>query len=218
MKNLNDDSLSRRSFITLAALGSASLLVPSIALADTGANQELNAGGETGEIFMYPNMTPAEFEAMLRKQAEEEAARIIAEAEAKNPAGPTTRARPGYETVYESTRYVSSGYRNVSGQPSAGTYFPSGGYIYVSSTGGANISISVPAPWGSIGLSVPFGTKVNSGGFAIWVPGGRYSIAQQNATYACQPFTVWYTDSYGNRSVYRRSASATMYSSSYRYV
>lgn len=43
MKNLNDDSLSRRSFITLAALGSASLLVPSIALADTGANQELNA-------------------------------------------------------------------------------------------------------------------------------------------------------------------------------
>ena len=207
MKSTNDNSVSRRSFVTLAAIGGASLLVPSIALADTGADKGLNAGEMTGEIiFDYPDMTPAEFEAMLRKQAEKEAAEIIAQAEAENPSGPATRARPGYETVYESTRYVSSGYRNVSGQPAGGTYFQSGGYIYVST------------PWGSVGVSVPFGKKVSVGGYGVWVPGGRYYVVQQDATYACQPFTVWYTDSYGNRSVYRRSTSSTMYKHAFRYV
>lgn len=84
MKSTNDNSVSRRSFVTLAAIGGASLLVPSIALADTGADKGLNAGEMTGEIiFDYPDMTPAEFEAMLRKQAEKEAAEIIAQAEAE---------------------------------------------------------------------------------------------------------------------------------------
>lgn len=219
MKSTNDNLVSRRSFVTLAAIGGASLLVPSIALADTGADQGLNAEEMTGEtIFEYPDMTPAEFEAMLRKQAEKEASEIIAQAEAENSSGLATRARPSYETVYEPIQYVSSGYRNVSGQPAGGTYFQSGGYIYVTATGGANITISIKTPWGSIGISVPFGRKVDVGGYGVWVPGGRYSVVQQSATYTCQPFTVWYTDSYGNRSVYRRSSSSSMYSHAFRYV
>lgn len=193
-------------------------MVPGVAFADTGEVEEIASEENANLVFEHPEFSPNDYDVFLREQAENEVAELIAKAEGDGSSGISLYARPKYDTVYESTRYVSSGWCVLPGQPAGGTRFANGGYIYVNKTGGGNITISVKTGWGSVGVSVPFGKTVSVGGYSVWAPARRYVKAQQSSVYACRPYAIWYTDAYGKRTVYRRAVSSTMYSHQFRCV
>lgn len=89
--------------------------------------QEFIGEDNADVIFDHPEFSPNDYDVFLREQTENEVANLIAKAEKTDSPGISLYARPKYETVYESTRYVSSGWRALPGQPAGGTRFTNGG-------------------------------------------------------------------------------------------
>lgn len=123
--------------------------------------------------------------------------------------------------------YKSSGYRDVSGQPSGGYSFKApGGSISVSYTGGASITLSFgcPLPWGTVSFGCSFGRSngIGVGSMSQNIPGDghKYKVTLDNK-YKVMPYTVYYTNSRGQRSVYARKVSTPVivdYNFGYRRV
>lgn len=222
MKPINDTSISRRSFVSLAAAGSSLLFLPTIAFAQEGEESRgepadidnQNTVAE-GEVFAHPELSINDFDAMLQEQAEEEVAQFLAqkEEEISTKAGNYT-----YQTVYGTPLNVSTGYKYCSNQPSNGTKIAGGGSININTTGGPTVSISVtfPLPYGSFSVGCATGSKVGVGGVSVYIPSNGYYKVRVNNTYRTTPYVVYeIVKSTGSKRMISRGHSKYLYSSAY---
>lgn len=78
-----------------------------------------------------------------------------------------------YSTVLKTQNVVKV--VEPSGQPTEGYSFKNGGSVYVNTTGGLDISVSVSLTWGvaTLGLSTGYIPSNNVGGLAINIPAGN---------------------------------------------
>lgn len=78
-----------------------------------------------------------------------------------------------YSTVLKTQNVVKV--VEPSGQPTEGYSFKNGGSVYVNTTGGLDISVSVSLTWGvaTLGLSTGYIPSNNVGGLAINIPAGK---------------------------------------------
>ncbi len=213
---LTHPNLSRRSFIATSALVVSGLLVnPSSALADASAGEdysELFKYMTEAGIFDFSGLSEEEINRMLLLQAQYESSQLLLTLDVDGSAQQSiARARPGYSNVYSSPVKKSSGFRDVGNQPRDGfSYNTSGSSVTVLTSGGPSISLAFgfPAPWGTITIGVSFATYRSGavGGYNVGIPGDgkRYKV-QANIVYESTPYTVYYTDSAGKKSVYKRT-------------
>lgn len=210
MGAFNGVDITRRAIITTAAVGGISLLIPNRLLALEIPRSEQ----EQIDYLVRPDLTESEFEILLRKRAETEAAQIIEQA--LKSSGDSVRAsgRPSYDTVYGSVKNKSTGRHDVAGQPAGGVQIAGGGSIFVSPSGGGSVSVSVPLPGGlgNLNVSIPKAKRsLSVTGYAVNISGSGFYKATANATYKIQPYVVYETKN-GKRKVYAKLASSTLYS------
>lgn len=204
--NNSNTILSRRSVVGLGA-SMLSLFIPSTAFAVNPITQMADlpcSRSISSTPYVFVGHSVEETESFISSVAQKESDCFIKECGFIDDSGIEKRGRPYYETEYGDTQNTSSGYRYITSD----TYsFSHGGLLYFSPSGGPNISISFSFPakfGGTIGVSVSFGKKVTGpSGVGVNIPGGQvpYKV-QLNNTYASKPYTVYYIDAYGNRSVY----------------
>lgn len=225
MTNLDNNAkqaslrLSRRSFVASSALLISGLLVnPSLAFADTGVDEDYSELFEymtEAGVFDFSGLPEAEISRMLLLQAQYESSQLIATLNASEGVRKgISRVRPGYSNVYSSPVKQSSGFRDVGNQPRDGfSYNTAGSSVTILTSGGPSISLTFgfPSPWGTTAIGVSFATYKSGavGGYNVGIPGdgNRYKI-KANIDYESTPYTVYYTDSNGKRSVYKRTHTA----------
>lgn len=207
MSAMKDLSITRRSIIAAAALGSLSLVAPHAALADESKSDVV-------EFPAFPEMSETEIDAIVHRHAEEEAARIIEEAMSSDDAAfYATRGRPSYSTVYGDVYMKASGWHDVAGQPPGGVHIDGGGEIHVNTSGGGSVSVSVPLPHGlgNVGVSIPLASRGWSAtGYAVLIDGVGFWKATANIEHKVQPFVVYETVD-GVKKVYKKAASNTFF-------
>lgn len=198
--------LSRRTLFSLGILGAANAIMPTAAVAQQAIEplKSTTFPPNTPTVpYIFLNHSNREVEDFLDALAAKEAAEIIKHAHETVSSSVLAKGKPYYETVYGSTVTSESGYRRIT---TRGYAFSTGGTLYFELSGGANISIgfSIPASFGgSISVSVSFGRQVSSPGIGVTIPGGNIPYGVElNNTYSTKPYTVYYIDAYGNRSVY----------------
>lgn len=209
MKQNVNNGVTRRTAIAAAAVGGISLLLPKEVLA---ANISFSDQNQI-EYFVRPDLSESQFDALLREQAEAEAAEIIKQALASYETGERANGRPTYDTVYGSVVNKSTGWHDVAGQPPGGVNISGGGAIFVSPSGGGSVSVSVSLPGGvgSIGISIPKARhSVSATAYAINISGSGFYKAEANVTHRIQPYVVYETK-YGVRRVYAKMATNTFY-------
>ena len=212
----NEAGMSRRAFVAASALVVTGLaLQPSWAFANTveGARFEELRGYLTPDgIYDFSGLPRTEIDRLLLLQAESESAQIIGQALADGPkTGIVPFARPSYSNVYGSPVKASTGARDVGGQPSGGYSANSPFSVGVALSGGPNITVGFgfPSPWGSTNISISFAASKGQGvasAVNVSMPGdNRRRKVKMNLEYESIPYTVYYTDSSGKKSVYRRA-------------
>ncbi len=161
---------------------------------------------------MSSALSPEDMDLLLQAKAEQEAQKIIAEAEAafdaEQPSASST-SRPTYSTVYGKPKIVYTGSREVAGQGKWGTKIDGGGSVYAAFSGGgtASVTVSFAAPFGSMGVSLPLPkmTTAALAGVSVSIPGdGHWYKIYLNVSYEIKPFVV-YEKKNGKKSVYRKS-------------
>lgn len=229
--------MDRRQFFGLSVVAASRLLfsdldTPSLALAqDLNLVNELNTSVApnylTIDTFDCVGMSSNQIEMALQSIAQKEAQQFVESDISTAESMGILRVRPKYDTVYDKPVAKSSGYRDVSGQPAGGYSFKSpGGSISVSYTGGANISLSFgcPLPWGTVSIACSFGRSNGIGveSMAQFIPGDGHSYkVTLNNKYNVLPYTVYYTNASGVRSVYAHKVSSPVivgYAFGYRKV
>lgn len=218
MDKLLSEQMSRRVF-----LASAALLIPSFAIQPRLAFADEAGGDEYAELFLYRTETgifnfsslpQADKDRLLLLQAEYESSRLIAELEmADGMSLGMARTRPKYSTVYSKAVKKNSGFRDLPNQRKNGYSFEKDSQVIISLVGGPNITLSFgfPSPWGTTSLGVSFATARSSSAivaYGITIPGDkkRHKI-QLNLQYESIPYTVYYTNSSGKKSVYKRAVT-----------
>lgn len=77
-----------------------------------------------------------------------------------------------------------------SGQPTGGTRFPTGGGLYVNTSGGKSVSVGLSVSWGRVNASVSLGkagTKSSVGGVFLTAPNKKdYFVAKIRKKYKVQ--------------------------------
>lgn len=204
MKSIESTGITRRSLIAAAVIGGASLILPKDVLAMD--NKEI--ASSSINYLARPDLSETEFDILLRKQAEEEAAQIIAQA-LENPDA-VTRAggRPTYSTVYGRAVMKSTGRHDIAGQPPGGIQISSGS-VFVQPSGGGSVgfSVALPGGLGSISVSVPKARRsLGVTGYSIDISGSGFYKITANVTHKIQPYVVYETRN-GRRRVYARAAS-----------
>lgn len=172
----------------------------------------LNATAGLTCIEEYPNLTEAEINDMVHRQAMYEAEEIIAQAEREILSNRALNGRPTYSTVYGNTYTSYTGWHYPAGQPAGGVSFGNtSGMIYVNLSGGGltpGISLPLPGGLGSISFSLPLTKRsLSVTGYGVKVPGGgRYYKAKCNCAYKVQPYVVYETVN-GVKRVYMKATS-----------
>lgn len=104
-----------------------------------------------------------------------------------------------------------------SGQPAGGSQFPTGGGLYVNTSGGPSVSVSLGVSWGVVSTSVSVGTagkESSVGGMLLPAPDNtNYYVAKIRKTYKVEykKIDMYQYDTY-IRTVY--VSDATFYSQS----
>lgn len=199
-------SITRRSMLTVAGLVTASLIAPRKLYASSASSFVTDPSYDSiRTIEDFSNRTKSELESIVLERAKIEGEQFIESLNASIQSPSVTRGRPYYENVYGPVTYTNSGFRFVDGQPANGYSFSNGGTIYVELTGGFTVGISFSFPLsfgGSAGASVSFARTVPSPGIGVDIPAGGRKKVKANVEYASTPYTTYYVDAYGNRSVY----------------
>ncbi|THG34764.1 hypothetical protein [Adlercreutzia caecimuris] len=221
MRKIEDEgSLSRRDVVLAAAGLSLSCFAPTVAFAGEEAEEgKALSGEECVEVYADSTLSSEDMDLLLQVKAEQEAQRIIAEAEAAfdvENARASTTSRPTYSTVYGSPKPANTGSKEVAGQGRWGTRMEPGsgkGSIHAAFSGGGtmNVTVAFPTPFGSLGVSLPLPKKTTAAlaGVSVTVPDdGHWYKMYLNAMYTVKPFVV-YEKKNGKKSVYRRSCIRT---------
>lgn len=220
MKNGADTSVSRRSVIALAGLTAMGMMLPA-----QGYASEYPVF--SGEAFDHPNtelldlshLSRQEIELYSLELAKKESAELIAQLDENSG---FLRARPRYENVYGPATYGMSDWEYIDGQPANGYSFSNGGSIIVSLSGGFSVTVGFAFPLsfgGSISISIPFARANAVSGVTINIPAGGRKKVQMNIEYVSTPYTTYYYDANGNKSVYAQLHSTPVISAyDYRVV
>lgn len=204
--NVREASLTRRSALAAAGLISGSMLIPDTLYAsDAPLPSASNNSRRLAVVKGHANLARSELEAVIFEQAKKEGDKLIQSLNESIGNSKAARGRPYYENVYGPVTYANSGYQFVGGQPANGYSFSNGGSIYVELTGGPSVGVSFSFPLsfgGAVGVSMSFARAVSSPGIIVNIPAGGRKKVKANIEYASTPYTTYYIDAYGNRSVY----------------
>lgn len=212
----NEAVMSRRAFVVTSALLASGLVMnPYEAFADgTGMDKyaELQAYMSDDGIFDFSGLPRTEIDRLLLLQAEFESVRLMADIGRESNSGAIVPfGRPSYSNVYGSPVKARSGARDVGNQPSQGYSSNSAFSVGVALSGGPNVALSfgVPSPWGTTSIGVSFAASKGQGvasAVNVSMPGdNKRRKIKMNIEYESTPYTVYCTDSSGNKSVYRRA-------------
>lgn len=201
----NGFDFSRRSLFASAGLIAASVAFPKSALAQKCNLPNSEKSTTLGAPIDMTGCSREEIEAYSLELAKMESEQLLATLEEHSEETGILRARPTYVNEYGSPTYSKSGFRFVEGQPANGYSFSNGGSIIVNLSGGSSISVSFSFPLkhgGSIGISVPFARTSTISGVTVNIPAGARRKVKMNLEYVSTPYTTYYIDSNGNKSVY----------------
>lgn len=180
-------SLSRRSLLKLGAAAGLALAAPVNVLA-VEADEFTSAPCE-----YYSDLSPKDYDALLKEKAEEEISEYIQRAASEN--GFSAPRSTDYRYVYGSKVIRTTGVHDVANQPAGGVSFGSGGgTINVSLSGGGSVSVSVSLSGiGSVSVALPLTSRTLSyTGYSVNIPGdGKYYKATSNVSYYVQPYAVY---------------------------
>lgn len=212
-----NSALSRRGFLSLAAMaaaGSGFALCPGKALAEETSMQVIRVGGEEIVAESSNFWMPTENEvAVAQQQAEEEAARLVAELEKTTSVSgiqPFSRQND-FKTVYGKKELRWSKWKYLPGQHKGGMRITPSGSLHYTEGAGGTFSFSISINGVSVGFSTPLAKKTASGASVNISGSGFYKLRQRNQLLVT-PFTIYRKGANGKFTAIKKSATAVIYS------